>query len=463
MNGTRQELLGKQLQQTVGAKGRGEALDCASKEAEPLMANSAPESPALTDRLMEEVCDRGNLEKAWKRVRRNKGSPGIDGMTIDDAKDYLREHWPSIRSRLLEGTYQPQPVKRVEIPKPDGGVRKLGVPCVVDRLIQQAMLQVLQERWDPTFSEHSYGFRPGRSAHQAVAQAQRYIAEGHSYVVDCDLEKFFDRVNHDILMARVAARVSDKRVLKLIRAFLNAGVMEDGLVLPVDEGTPQGGPLSPLLSNLLLDDLDKELARRGHRFCRYADDCNIYVRSRRAGERVMASVSRFLTKKLRLKVNEAKSAVARPEERKFLGFSISNDGQERRIAPKALERFKMRIREMTRRTRGISLAQMIDELKPYLIGWRGYFGFCQTPRVLMILEARIRRRLRLYLWRQWRTGQNRFQELRRRGVPQFRAAIAAGSPTGLWRMSGHPAVQHALRNHFFDALGLPRLYVPANA
>jgi RNA-directed DNA polymerase len=426
MNGTRQELLSKQLQQTVGAKGRGEALDCEPKEAEPLMANSAPESPALTDQLMEEVCDRGNLEKAWKRVRRNKGSPGIDGMTIDDAKDYLREHWPSIRSRLLEGTYQPQPVKRVEIPKPDGGVRKLGVPCVVDRLIQQAMLQVLQERWDPTFSEHSYGFRPGRSAHQAVAQAQRYIAEGHSYVVDCDLEKFFNQVNHDILMARVAARVSDKRVLKLIRAFLNAGMMEDGLVLPVDEGTPQGGPLSPLLSNLLLDDLDKELARRGHRFCRYADDCNIYVRSRRAGERVMASISQFLIKKLRLKVNEAKSAVARPEERKFLGFSISNDGRERRIAPKALERFKMRIRDMTRRTRGISLAQMIDDLKPYLIGWRGYFGFCQTPRVLMILEARIRRRLRLYLWRQWQTGQNRFKELRRRGVPQFRAAIAAG-------------------------------------
>ena len=364
MNGTRQELLGKQLQQTVGAKGRGEALDCASKEAEPLMANSAPESPALTDQLMEEVCDRGNLEKAWKRVRRNKGSPGIDGMTIDDAKDYLREHWPSIRSRLLEGTYQPQPVKRVEIPEPDGGVRKLGVPCVVDRLIQQAMLQVLQERWDPT-SEHSYGFRPGRSAHQAVAQAQRYIAEGHSYVVDCDLEKFFDRVNHDILMARVAARVSDKRVLKLIRAFLNAGMMEDGLVLPVDEGTPQGGPLSPLLSNLLLDDLDKELARRGHRFCRYADDCNIYVRSRRAGERVMASISQFLTKKLRLKVNEAKSAVARPEERKFLGFSISNDGRERRIAPKALERFKMRIRDMTRRTRGISLGA--DDRRPEAI------------------------------------------------------------------------------------------------
>ena len=291
---------------------------------------------------MEEVCDRENLERAWKRVRSNKGSPGVDGMTIDAAKDYLREHWPNIRAQLLEGTYQPQPVKRVEIPKPDGGIRKLGVPCVVDRLIQQAMLQVLQERWDPTFSEHSYGFRPGRSAHQAVAQAQRYIADGYNVVVDLDLEKFFDRVNHDSLMARVAARVSDKRVLKLIRAFLNAGVMEDGLVRPVDEGTPQGGPLSPILSNLVLDDLDKELARRGHRFCRYADDCNIYVRSRRAGERVMASVSRFLTNKLRLKVNEAKSAVARPEERKFLGFSISNDGSERRIAPKALDKFKGR-------------------------------------------------------------------------------------------------------------------------
>ncbi|HSJ76311.1 MAG TPA: group II intron reverse transcriptase/maturase, partial [Gemmatimonadales bacterium] len=314
---------------------------------------------------MEEVCDRENLERAWKRVQRNKGGPGVDGMTIDDAKAYLREHWPGIRVQLLEGTYQPQPVKRVEIPKPDGGVRKLGVPCVVDRLIQQALLQVLQER--PTFSEHSYGFRPGRSAHQAVAQAQRYVAEGYSYVVDLDLEKFFDRVNHDKLMARVAARVSDKRVLKFIRACLEAGVMEDGLVRPVDEGTPQGGPLSPLLSNLVLDDLDKELARRGHRFCRYADDCNIYVRSRRAGERVMTSVSRFLAGKLRLKVNEAKSAVARPEERKFLGFSIANDGSERRIAPKALDQFKAQIRDMTRRTRGISLARLIEDLTPYLL------------------------------------------------------------------------------------------------
>ena len=287
-------------------------------------------------------------------------------MTIDAAKDYLREQWPNIRSQLLGGAYQPLPVKRVEIPKPDGGIRKLGVPCVVDRLIQQALLQIFQKRWDPTFSEHSYGFRPGRSAHQAVAQAQRTIAEGYGIVVDLDLEKFFDRVNHDMLMARVSARVSDKRVLRLIRAFLNAGVMEDGLVRPVDGGTPQGGPLSPLLSNLVLDDLDKELSRRGHRFCRYADDCNIYVRSRRAGERVMASVTRFLTEKLKLKVNETKSAVTQPEERKFLGFTIANDGAERRIAPKALDKFKMRIREMTGRTRGRSLEQIIEELAPYL-------------------------------------------------------------------------------------------------
>jgi len=460
MSGKRQKT---QYSLALEPNGRGETPDVGSPRAEPHAAKPAPESPAVTEQLMEEVCDRENLQSAWKRVRRNQGSPGVDGMTIDDAKEYLREHWPSIRSQLLDGTYQPMPVKRVEIPKPDGGIRKLGVPCVVDRLIQQAVLQVLQGQWDPTFSEHSYGFRPGRSAHQAVAQAQRYIAEGYDVVVDLDLEKFFDRVNHDCLMARVAARISDKRVLKLIRAFLTAGVMEDGLVLPVEEGTPQGGPLSPLLSNLMLDDLDKELTRRGHRFCRYADDCNIYVCSRRAGERVMTSVSRFLTTKLRLTVNETKSAVARPEERKFLGFSISNDGSERRIAPKALDTFKTRVRETTGRTRGLSLTQIIEELSPYLLGWRGYFGFCQTPRVLANLEAWTRRRLRSYLWRQWGNGHNRFNELRRRGVSQFRAAVAAGSPTGFWRMSGHPAVHAALRNHYFDSIGLPRLYVPAPA
>ena len=460
MNGKRQE-----TSQVLArkAKDQGEALSGVDAGAEPSMAATDLESPALLGQLMEEVCDRENLQRAWQRVRRNKGGPGVDGMTIDDARDYLREHWPDIRTRLLDGTYQPLPVKRVEIPKPDGGVRKLGVPCVVDRLIQQALLQVLQVRWDSTFSEHSYGFRPRRSAHQAVAQAQRYVAEGYGIVVDLDLEKFFDRVNHDGQMARIAARVSDKRVLKLIRAFLKAGMMEDGLVNPVDEGTPQGGPLSPLLSNIVLDDLDKELERRGHRFCRYADDCNIYVRSRRAGERVMASVTRFLTKKLRLKVNEAKSAVAQPEARKFLGFSIANDGSERRIAPPALQKFKTQIRERTRRTRGQSLEQVIEGLRPYLIGWRSYFGFCQTPRVLTNLEAWIRRRLRMYLWRQWQNGRNRFKELRRRGVPKFLSAVAAGSPTGYWRMSGHPAVQMALRNHVFDSLRLPRLYIPTES
>jgi RNA-directed DNA polymerase len=463
MSGKRQKNQYTQLRLAFASDRRGESPAVDGQGTEPLMAKRTTESPAVEEPLMEEVCDRKNLEIAWKRVRGNKGSPGVDGLTIEETADYLRKHWPTIREQLLNGTYAPQPVKRVEIPKPDGGVRKLGVPCVVDRLIQQALLQVLQKQWDPTFSEHSYGFRPGRSAHQAVAQAQRYVAEGYNYVVDIDLEKFFDRVNHDRLMARVAQRVSDKRVLKLIRAFLCAGVMEDGLVLPTDEGAPQGGPLSPLLSNLVLDELDKELERRGHRFCRYADDSNIYVRSQRAGERVMAGICRFLTSKLRLKVNESKSAVARPEERKFLGFRITNDGSQRQISPKALERFKTQIRELTCRTRGVSLPKLVEKLARYLIGWRGYFGFCETPRVLSNLDAWIRRRLRMYLWRQWKNGRNRFKELRRRGVPKFGAAVAAGSPTGFWRMSGHPAVQQALRNHHFDSIGLPRLAVPSEA
>jgi RNA-directed DNA polymerase len=457
MRGKRPKIQRRQLLLAFAEEGRGDSPVTDAKGTEPPMAKPAHESLAEEERLMEEVCDRTNVELAWKRVRANQGSPGVDGMTIDAALDFLRGHWSTIREQLLQGTYQPKPVKRVEIPKPDGGVRKLGVPCVVDRLIQQALLQVLQKRWDPTSSEHSYGFRPGRSAQQTVAQAQTYIAEGYHWTVDIDLEKFFDRVNHDKLMARVAERVTDKRVLKLIRAFLNAGVLEDGLVCPTDEGTPQGGPLSPLLSNLVLDALDKELERRGHRFCRYADDCNIYVRSRRAGERVMASVCRFVTLKLRLKVNESKSAVARTAERKFLGFTITNDGSERQIAAKALQRFKTRVRELTCRTRGVNLDRLIEPLARYLIGWRGYFSFCQTPRVLANLDAWIRRRLRMYLWRQWKTGPNRFKELRQLGVPKFNAAVAAGSPTGFWRMSGHPAVQQALRNHYFDSIGLPRL------
>ena len=409
---------------------------------------------------MEEVLSRENMLTAYHRVVGNQGAPGVDGITVGQLEPLIRERWGAIREELLSGSYVPSPVRKVEIPKPGGkGVRMLGIPTVLDRLIQQALLQVLQPRFDPTFSGGSFGFRPGRSAHQALDRAREHIAAGYRWVVDMDLEKFFDRVNHDILMSRLARRIEDKRILKLIRRYLQGGMMEGGVTSPRSEGTPQGGPLSPLLSNVLLDELDQELQRRGHRFVRYADDCNIYVRSRRAGERVMASVSRFLTNKLKLKVNEKKSAVARPEERKFLGFSISNDGSERRIAPKALEKFQMQIREFTRRPRGASLPQIIELLRPYLIGWRGYFGFCQTPIVLTKLEAWIRRRLRMYLWRQWKNGQNRFKELRRRGVPKFRAAVAAGSPTGFWRMSRHPSVQMALRNHVFDALDLPRLHV----
>src|SRR3954465_12153761 len=461
MSGKRQKT---QCSLALEPRDRGEASVVVSPRAEPAMAKPAPESPAVTEQLMEVVCDGENLRSAWKRVRRNQGGPGVDGMSIDDAKDYLREHWPGIRSQLLDGTYQPQPVKRVEIPKPDGGIRKLGVPCVVDRLIQQAVLQVLQDQWDPTFSEHSYGFRPGRSAHQAVAQAQRYVAEGYEWVVDIDLEKFFDRVNQDMLMDRVARRISDKRLLRLIRAYLNAGVMEDGLVSPTEEGVPQGGPLSPLLSNLMLDEFDRELPRRVLGFCLYPDDCNIYVGSRRAGERVMASACRFLTTRLQLKVNESKSAVARSGERKFLGFTISNDPEPtRQIAAKALEKFKARVRELTCRTLGVSVPQLIAPLARYLIGWRGYFGFCQTPIVLHNLDAWIRRRLRMYIWRQWKNGRTRYAQLRRLGVSHFHAGIAAGTGSGFWRMARHVTVQQALPNAFFDALGLPRLEAPPTA
>ena len=382
--------LGSDMQQNIqnelnfSSAPAGEAREAGREETELLTATNDPESPARTNRLMEEVCERENLKEALRRVKANKGSAGIDRMTVDGIADYLKQHWPAIREQLLSGTYQPRPVRRVEIPKPDGGVRKLGIPTVLDRFIQQAVMQVLQKQWDPTFSDHSYGFRPGRSAHQAVAQAQRYIAEGHSWCVDLDLEKFFDRVNHDKLMGQIAKRVGDKRLLKLIRAFLNAGVIENGLVSPSVEGTPQGGPLSPLLSNLVLDELDRELEHRGHRFVRYADDSNIYVRSQQAGERVMKSVTRFITQKLKLKVNETKSAVARPQERKFLGFSFTASPEVKRvIAPKALDRFKQRIREITRRAKGVSMKTTIEELAPFMRGWRSYFGFCDTPEVLV--------------------------------------------------------------------------------
>ena len=393
-----------QVELNFSSPSAGEAREAGREETEPFPAAHAPESPASMNQLMEEVCERENLKEALQRVKANKGSAGVDGMTVGGITDYLKQHWPAIREQLLNGTYEPRPVRRVEIPKPDGGVRKLGIPTVLDRFIQQAVRQVLQRQWDPTFSESSYGFRPGRSAQQAVAQAQQYIAEGHGWCVDLDLEKFFDRVNHDRLMGQIAKRVGDKRLLKLIRAFLNAGVMENGLVSPSVEGTPQGGPLSPLLSNLVLDELDRELERRGHRFVRYADDCNLFVRSERAGQRVMESVTRFITQKLKLKVNETKSAVARPQERKFLGFSFSAGPEVKRvIAPKALDRFKRRVREITRRAKGVSMKTTIEELAPYMRGWRSYFGFCETPEVLLSLTRWVRLRLRAALWRQWKT------------------------------------------------------------
>jgi RNA-directed DNA polymerase len=450
-----------QLELAFTDESRSEAPRVSAEGIESLAAKRGIESLAIGEPLMEEVCERENCKQALARVKANKGSPGVDGMTVHELPEFLKQHWPAIREQLLSGTYQPQPVRRVEIPKPDGGgVRKLGIPSVLDRFIQQAVMQVLQRKWDRTFSDHSYGFRPGRSAHQAVAAAQQYIAAGYRWVVDLDVEKFFDRVNHDKLIARIAERVSDKRLLKLVRAFLRAGVMEGGLVSPVDEGTPQGGPLSPLLSNIVLDELDRELERRGLHFARYADDSNIYVRSRRAGERVMESLTRFITAKLKLKVNQQKSAVARPWARKFLGFSFTSAGiPKRRIAPKAVDRFKERVRELTSRTRGVSTERMSEDLSRYLRGWLGYFGKCETPSVLTGLEQWLRRRLRSAIWKQWKRGTVRFAELRQRGVGDDLAAQTAGSALGPWRLANSPALSIALSNAGFDSLGIPRLTV----
>src|ERR1700732_1774384 len=456
MSGQRQKNRPEQEVLAFPADSRSDAPKAAAKGTETHMAKHMSESLAGTERLMEEVCELENCKQALQRVKANKGSPGVDGMTVDELSEYLKQHGLEIGEQLRNGTYQPQPVRRVEIPKPDGaGVRKLGIPSVLDCFVQQAVLQVLQKRWDPTFSEHSHGFRPGRSAKQAVHEAQQYIAEGYRWVVDLDLEKFFDQVNHDRLLAAVAERVADKRMLKLIRAFLEAGVMEDGLVSPVDEGTPQGGPLSPLLSNLVLDELDRELERRGHRFVRYADDCNLYVGSERAGQRVMESVTHFITHRLKFKVNQAKSAVGRPGRRKSLGFSFTGEQEpRRRIAPKAIARFKERIREQTRRTRGISLKQMVTEIATYLRGWLGYYGDCQTPSVLQTLESWLRRRLRSVVWKQWKRGRTRFRELRKRDVSKDLAAKTAGSPHGPWRLANSPALAIALQNAFFSQLGL---------
>jgi RNA-directed DNA polymerase len=443
-----------QLELAFMVTGRGEASDDHQQGTESRVAGHVPESTAADERLMEEVCERENLKQALRRVKSNKGAPGVDGMTVDEIGAHLAEHWPTIRFQLLAGHYRPLPVKRVDIPKRGGGMRQLGVPTVLDRFIQQAVLQVLQKRWDSTFSEHSYGFRPRRSAHQAVAKAQAFLAEGRGWVVDVDLEKFFDRVHHDRLMARVAERVTDKRMLGLIRAFLTAGVMENGLVSAKGEGTPQGGPLSPLLSNIVLDELDRELERRGHRFVRYADDCNIYVRSERAGQRVMQSITGWLERRLRLQVNRSKSAVARPQERQFLGFSFTKDERpRRRIGARAVTHFKQRVRQLTARNRGLRL----EELIVYLRGWRSYFAFTEAQGSPQRLDAWLRRRLRAAIWKQWKRGRTRYAELTKRRVDHTLAAKLAGSAHGAWRLSRTPTMSLALPNAYFDSLGIPRL------
>jgi len=413
---------------------------------------------AESEGLMEAVVSRGNLMLAYERVVRNKGSAGVDGIGITEFKSHLQRHWPTIRARLLAGQYMPSPVRRVDIPKPQGGVRTLGIPTLTDRLIQQALHQVLLPIFEPTFSAHSYGFRPGRNAHQAVLQAQRYVAEGYRVVVDLDLEKFFDRVNHDLLMGRLAKRITDRRVLQLIRRYLEAGMMADGLVSPRREGTPQGGPLSPLLSNILLTELDRELERRGHRFCRYADDCNIYVRSQRAGERLLASLTRFLAERLKLKVNEAKSAVAPPWRRKFLGYSLTwHKAPRRRIAPQSRKRLMEKIRAVLKGARGRSLHHTIDQLNPILRGWAAYFRLTETKRVLEELDGWLRRKLRCILWRQWKRPYTRARNLMKMGLDEERAFRSAFNGRGPWWNSGASHMNQAFRKSFFDRLGLVSL------
>jgi group II intron reverse transcriptase/maturase len=405
--------------------------------------------------LMEVVLARDNLMRAYQRVVRNKGAAGVDGLTVAALKDHLKEHWPTIKARLLEGSYQPQPVRRVTIPKPNGGERQLGIPTVVDRLIQQALHQVLSPVFEPTFSDHSYGFRPGRNAHQAVRQARTYVASGYRWVVDLDLEKFFDRVNHDVLMGRVARHVDDPRVLKLIRRYLEAGMMADGLTSPRRQGTPQGGPLSPLLSNILLTELDRELEQRGHRFVRYADDVNVYVGSQKAGERVLVSVTRFLAEALQLTVNAAKSAVARPSQRRFLGYSISGHAQPQlRIAIHSRQRLVGKLRQLLRGARGRSLRHTIDQLNPVLRGWAAYFQWTDTTRPLEAIDGWVRRKLRCLLWRQWKRVYTRARNLMRLGLAEQRAWRSATNGRGPWWNAGASHMHAAIPKRAFDRLGL---------
>ena len=408
--------------------------------------------------LLQAALTRENLQAAFKRVRANKGAAGVDGLDIDQTARCLVNAWPAIRDELLAGTYRPSPVRRVMIPKPDGSQRELGIPTVTDRLIQQALLQVLQPLLDPTFSEHSYGFRPGRRAHDAVLVAQSYVQSGRRIVVDVDLEKFFDRVNHDILIDRLQKRIPDTGVIRLIRAYLNSGIMDGGVVMERHEGTPQGGPLSPLLANVLLDEVDKELERRGHCFVRYADDCNVYVRSRRAGERVMALLRRLYAR-LRLKVNETKSAVASVfADRKFLGYSfwVSRGQVKRAVAFKAQATFKQRVRQLTRRSGGRSMQQVVERLRVYLLGWKGYFRLAQTPRVWRELDEWLRHRLRAIQLKQWKRGKTMFRQLRAMGASTAVAQRVAANSRRWWRNSGK-LLNSVLNLAWFDALGLPRL------
>ena len=408
--------------------------------------------------MMEAVVERENMRAALKRVEANKGAAGVDGMSAEALRPWLHAHWPRVKEELLEGRYKPAPVRKVEIPKPGGGTRQLGIPTALDRLIQQGTLQVMQPVFDREFSGSSYGFRPGRSAQQAVLAAQAHAEAGGRWVVDIDIEKFFDRVNHDMLMARVARKIDDKRILRLTRRYLQAGVMDGGIVSERPEGTPQGGPLSPLLSNILLDDLDKELERRGHSFCRYADDCNIYVKSQRAGERVKNSVARFLEKRLKLKVNQAKSAVDRPNRRKFLGYSMTARRQPRlKPAPRSVERLKDKLRELFRKGRGRNLAKFIKELTPVLRGWTNYYRFAQVKGVFDELDGWIRRKLRCILWRQWKRPHTRAKNLMKRGLSEKRSWQSATNGRGPWWNSGASHMNQAYPKKFFDELGLVSL------
>lgn len=447
----------KSGQPELARERKGEALKV-TRSVEASTATHAIQNPS-SDYLMEQVVARDNLKQALKRVRQNQGSPGIDGMTVDELAPHLVKHWGTIKEQLLTATYVPKPVKAQAIPKSNGGVRVLGIPCVLDRFIQQAILQVLQPPFDPSFSQHSYGFRPGRNAHQAIRAAQQYVQEGRRWVVDIDLESFFDRVNHDVLMGKLAKRIADKRLLGLIRRYLEAGIMANGVVRERHQGTPQGGPLSPLLANVLLDDVDKELEKRGHTFCRYADDCNVYVRSKRAGEDVKAMLKRRYAK-LKLRINESKSAVAKPWERPFLGyrFWVAKGGViKRACAAKALKAMKERVRNITARSGGRSLEQVAVALKTYLAGWKEYFRLADTPGVFANLDGWIRHRLRTAVLKQWKHGTTVYRELRARGLSQHAAASVAACGQCWWSMAGTSALNVALPVAYFDALGVPRL------